>query len=145
MNLNEYLLPASFMNSALLLNLIQNNKIRDQSELLSLIRQKGQEVTQSTLSRQLKRLGIVKVDGFYQRTLIKTQPSSPILDIISSPPNLLLIKTLPGNAGAVAFGLEQYDFREIAGTIAGDDTIMVAVTNPSQLESLKEKIKKSFN
>lgn len=132
------------MDSALLLNLIQTNKIKDQSELLSLIKQKGQDITQSTLSRQLKRLGIVKVDGFYQRTLIKTPTSSPIVDIISSPPNLLLIKTLPGNAGAVAFGLEQHGFSEIAGTIAGDDTIMVAVTNPSFLEFLKKKIEESF-
>lgn len=132
------------MDSTLLLNLIQTNKIKDQSELLALIRLEGYNVTQSTLSRQLKRLGIRKVDGFYKKNHLKTTSTSPILDIISSPPNLLLIKTLPGNAGAVAFSLEQYDFSEIAGTIAGDDTIMVAVKGPSSLEPLKEKIKKSF-
>ncbi|NBT85892.1 MAG: arginine repressor [Alphaproteobacteria bacterium] len=132
------------MDSTLLLNLIQTNKIKDQSELLDLIRLEGYDVTQSTLSRQLKRLGITKVDGFYKKNPLKTTSTSPILDIINSPPNLLLIKTLPGNAGAVAFNLEQYDFSEIAGTIAGDDTIMVAVTGPSSLEPLKEKIKKSF-
>jgi transcriptional regulator of arginine metabolism len=132
------------MDSTLLLNLIQTNKIKDQSELLNLIHRAGHEITQSTLSRQLKRLGITKVDGFYKKNPLKSSGASPILDIISSPPNLLLIKTLPGNAGAVAFSLEQHDFAEIAGTIAGDDTIMVAVTDPSLLESLKEKIKKSF-
>ena len=98
------------MDSTLLLNLIQANKIKDQSELLTLMQQAGQDITQSTLSRQLRRLGITKVDGFYQKNLIKTTALSPILNIISSPPNLLLIKTLPGNAGAVAFSLEQYDF-----------------------------------
>ncbi|MBY0281516.1 MAG: arginine repressor [Alphaproteobacteria bacterium] len=132
------------MDSALLLNLIQTNKIKDQSELLNLIRREGHDITQSTLSRQLKRLGITKVDGFYKRNPIKSRGTSPILDIISSPPNLLLIKTLPGNAGAVAFSLEQHDFTEIAGTIAGDDTIMVAVKDPSSLEILKEKIEVSF-
>lgn len=131
------------MDSALLLNLIQTNKIKDQSELLQLVRQSGEEITQSTLSRQLKRLGVAKIDGYYQRSLPKTDLLS-ILDIICSPPNLLLIKTLPGSAGAVAFRLEQYEFEEIAGTIAGDDTIMVAVTDPLLLDALKEKIEESF-
>lgn len=131
------------MDSALLLNLIRINKIKDQSELLRLVRQRGEEVTQSTLSRQLKRLGVVKIDGYYQRRLQKTGLSS-IIDITCSPPNLLLIKTLPGNAGAVAFELEQYNFEEIAGTIAGDDTIMIAVKDPSHLKTLKEKLKQSF-
>ena len=79
------------MDSTLLLNLIQTNKIKDQSELLDLIRLEGYDVTQSTLSRQLKRLGITKVDGFYKKNPLKTTSTSPILDIINSPPNLLLI------------------------------------------------------
>ncbi len=130
------------MDTNLLLEIIKKNQPKDQLELLKLLQANGIQATQSTLSRQLKRLGITKTDGVYKHTLKPSMQITSILSVNLSPPNLLLIKTLPGHANAVAFELEEQEMPEIAGIIAGDDTLMVAVMDPSLLKFLKQKIVK---
>jgi transcriptional regulator of arginine metabolism len=128
------------MDSKILLEIIRKHQPKDQSELLELLGKNGIQSTQATLSRQLKRLDIIKIEGVYKQISKPSFQTSSIVSVTLSPPNLLLIKTLPGHANAVAFGLEQQEMPEIAGTIAGDDTLMVAVVDPSLLKLLKQKI-----
>ncbi len=104
--------------------LLANELIADQSELLAALAARGHVLTQSTLSRKLKGLGYHKQDGRY------TQPSVPGFRLVSVTlvaPNLLVLRTAPGFAGALAVRLDANPLPGQAGTIAGDDTVFVAV------------------
>lgn len=148
------------MNNRELLKIIATEEIRDQSELLEKIKALGFDMTQSTLSRRLHKMGVKKKHGVY---IVPNSPdisiSSLIKRIDEAPPNLLVLHTPPGHAHALAFKLdymsandpdstsiemevednEDRGFYEIVGTIAGDDTVIVVV-RPGQLENLKRKI-----
>lgn len=146
------------MTNKELLKIIATEEIRDQSDLLKKVRDLGYEMTQSTLSRRLIKMGVRKKHGVY------IAPNSPdigignlIKRIDESPPNLLVLHTPPGHAHALAYQLDYISsndpeststgeeseqdtgFPEIVGTIAGDDTVLV-ITRPGQLEKLKHKI-----
>ena len=104
--------------------LLANESIADQSELLAALAARGHVLTQSTLSRKLKGLGYQKQDGHY------TQPGIPGFKLVSVTlvaPNLLVLRTAPGFAGALAVRLDANPLPGQAGTIAGDDTVFVAV------------------
>lgn len=104
--------------------LLANELIADQSELLAALAARGHVLTQSTLSRKLKVLGYQKQGGRY------TQPGVPgftLVSVTSVLPNLLVLRTAPGFAGALAVRLDAHPLPGQAGTIAGDDTIFVAV------------------
>lgn len=110
--------------------LLANELIADQSELLAALAARGHVLTQSTLSRKLKGLGYQKQDGRY------TQPGVPGFKLVSVTlvaPNLLVLRTAPGFAGALAVRLDANPLPGQAGTIAGDDTVFVAV----QVEQLQ--------
>ena len=105
-------------------SLLANELITDQSELLAALAARGHVLTQSTLSRKLKGLGYQKQDGRY------TQPGIPGFKLVSAnlvAPNLLVLRTAPGFAGALAVRLDANPLPGQAGTIAGDDTVFVAV------------------
>lgn len=146
------------MTNKELLKIIATEEIRDQSELLEKVKGLGHEMTQSTLSRRLTKMGVRKKHGVY------IAPNSPDIGISTlikrideSPPNLLVLHTPPGHAHALAYKLDYISsndpdstsslddiaqdtgFSEIVGTIAGDDTVLV-ITRPGQLENLKQKI-----
>ncbi len=146
------------MTNKELLKVIATEEIRDQSVLLERIKSLGHAMTQSTLSRRLRKMGVRKKHGVY------IAPNSPDIGISSlikrideSPPNLLVLHTPPGHAHALAYKLDYISsndpdstsnldennqdigFPEIVGTIAGDDTVLV-ITRPGQLEQLKQKI-----
>ena len=104
--------------------LLANELIADQSELLAALAARGHVLTQSTLSRKLKVLGYQKQDGRY------TQPGVPGFKLVSVTlvaPNLLVLRTAPGFAGALAVRLDAHPLPGQAGTVAGDDTVFVAV------------------
>jgi transcriptional regulator of arginine metabolism len=104
--------------------LLADERISDQSELLAALAARGHVLTQSTLSRKLKILGYQKQAGRY------TQPGVPGFKLVSVTlvtPNLLVLRTAPGFAGALAVRLDANPLPGQAGTIAGDDTVFVAV------------------
>ena len=104
--------------------LLATELIADQSELLAALAARGHVLTQSTLSRKLKVLGYQKQEGRY------TQPGVPGFKLVSATsvlPNLLVLRTAPGFAGALAVRLDANPLPGQAGTIAGDDTVFVAV------------------
>jgi transcriptional regulator of arginine metabolism len=109
-----------------------------QEELLRMLRQEGFEVTQATLSRDLKQLRVGKLpdgQGGYRYGLAESGPPAPEASLIEDfrrgflsiefSGNQGVIKTLPGHASSVAFALDNLRVRGLLGTIAGDDTILV--------------------
>ena len=114
--------------------IINNEIIRNQDDLIQSLAEKGLFVTQATLSRDMKELRIVKkhdANNLYVYAL--PEESSPVSaeDVdsetlsIEFSGNLAVVKTRPGYAMAVAFEIDRFSPREIAGTIAGDDTILI--------------------
>jgi transcriptional regulator of arginine metabolism len=135
----------------ILLDVISQNQISSQQALLEKVLSLGYDITQSTLSRQLRRLGISKVNGTYH-SLIKTQMMrSRILHMDISLPNLLVIHTNPAEANALAAHLDKFlswqrssQYEGLLGTIAGDDTILVIAKDAKSLEALYQAFQRDF-
>ena len=119
----------------LILRLLEASPITDQGELLVHLAEAGHELTQSTLSRRLKRLGVAKIQGRY-RHLEPSAQARPEVSIVEAPPNLLVVRTAPGFAQALGLLLDAEPVAGQMGTLAGDDTVFVAVL-PERLADVK--------
>jgi transcriptional regulator of arginine metabolism len=124
-----------------LLQLIGNERIADQFELQDALARAGKVVSQPTLSRHLTRLGISKRGGRYAPP---GDGSPSALAVISAPPNLIVLRTRPGFANAVAAVLDHQPLPGQAGTIAGDDTVFVALREGHMLDALIESARLRF-
>ncbi|MBJ6761953.1 arginine repressor [Corallococcus sp. H22C18031201] len=128
-----------------ILRLISEREITDQSVLQELLEAGGHEPSQSTLSRRLKKLNVQKVNGRYQRVEapVARVPERPRVSIIEAPPNMLVLKTAPGYAQIFALALDrEQELPGLAGTVAGDDTIFVAVRDPSLLREVRAAVER---
>lgn len=99
-----------------------------QRELLERMRKIGHNLTQSTISRRLRNLGIIKVSGKYQIENRNLNFAQCKFSFVA--PNLIVIHTSAGNAGAVAAKIDRFiigKYPEFIATIAGDDAIFLAV------------------
>jgi len=118
--------------------IVSEGEIASQEELLKKLKGKGISCTQATLSRNLRQLGIIRIPsdkGRYIYSLPNNSKQSAgtgsMLNIISviksivDARGLILLKTIPGHASSVAFIIDNANRYEIAGTIAGDDTILI--------------------
>lgn len=118
--------------------IITAKEIETQDDLVNELKRAGYNVTQATVSRDIKELHLVKVltdRGIYKYSLPADHRFNPLQKLkrilkesfinIDQSENLIVIKTLPGNANALASVLDRLDWEEILGTIAGDDTILV--------------------
>ncbi len=119
----------------LILHLLEVHDIADQTELLERLSAGGHDLTQSTLSRRLKRLNVHKVQGRYRRVEGSTQVL-PEVTLTEAPPNLLVLRTAPGFAQALGLNLDADPVLGQMGTLAGDDTVFVAVL-PERLAEVK--------
>ena len=142
-------------------DLIKKNKIDNQDTLLNLLKEEGFDVTQATLSRDLKALKVGKISdgwsGYYyslpENDLVAESEKSYIQDVrrgvvsIEFSGNVGVVKTRSGHANSVALALETLSLPEILGTLAGDDTVLIVlregVTKEDLLESFKSRIPES--
>ncbi|MGH8225827.1 MAG: arginine repressor [Gammaproteobacteria bacterium] len=122
-----------------LLDIVEKRNMGSQQDLLAALRKADHDVSQPTLSRQLKRLHIVKRRGRYTR-VDESLSQPPSFSLRPAPPNLIVLKTLPARAQLLAVLLDQARLPEIAGTTAGDDTVFVAVAEGHDLESASAAI-----
>ena len=134
--------------------IIKNNRIDNQDTLLELLREEGFNVTQATLSRDLKMLKVGKISdgwsGYYyslpENDLVSESEKSYIQDVrrgiisIEFSGNVGVVKTRPGHANSVGFALDVLNLPEILGSIAGDDTIMMAVRTVEDTHIVMDKI-----
>ncbi len=123
-----------------ILKLVEGREITDQSVLLDMLTHAGLSVTQPTLSRHLNKLGIQKVAGRYQR--VEQPPTElPSFALTQVPPNLLVIRTRPGFAQPLAVKLDQQKMDGVVGTLAGDDTVFIAVATPARFGAVTAAVK----
>lgn len=138
----------------LILELISSQEIETQEELAELLSQHGIEVTQATVSRDIKELGLVKIptgDNRYRYG----QPGERISGAleqrqqrlfresvikIAASENIVVIKTLVGSAQGVAAVIDVLDWPEIIGTVAGDDTIIAVASSSKEVKNIVAKL-----
>ena len=129
----------------LLLSLIAADSIGSQSELGSLLKERGFSVTQASVSRDLVELGVVKIDGRYSlppRTSGLAEFGSISFDIAGA--NLIVGRCASGLASAITVRIDAAKFAEIVGTVAGDDTIFIAVRDAIAQTTALEKLSEMF-
>jgi transcriptional regulator of arginine metabolism len=128
-----------------ILKLIRARQIARQEELTELLEKKGFPVTQSSVSRDLLDLGIIKANGFYA---LPQKPRNAVafglLSLRAAGDNLIVAKCESGLASAVAVRIDSVTFEEIIGTIAGDDTIFIAVADKDEQKAAIRKIWEIF-
>jgi transcriptional regulator of arginine metabolism len=134
----------------LILTLISRKSIRNQEEFLKELSRRGVEMTQSTLSRELKALGIAKGPdgrGGYQYLAGMPAGEEPLTTLaaliqdVNRTTNLLVVKTPPGNAQGVARGIDQSAWSDVMGTIAGDDTILIICHDEAKASRVERRLK----
>jgi len=133
-----------------ILRLITVARIANQEELRQQLAQQKLRVTQATLSRDLQELKLVKTpDGYKSAAALPEEPAplppltralSEFLLDIRPAENLLVLKTPPSGAQPLAAAVDGAKFPEIAGTIAGDDTVLIITPTKKLRESLQKKI-----
>lgn len=123
----------------IILHLIEKHALSDQDALRAMLLKLGHDLTQPTLSRHLKKLNVLKVEGRYRR-VEPTHAALPSFSMSEAPPNLVVLRTEPGFANALAIKLDQLQIPGLAGTIAGDDTIFIAVQSQRHLASVKAAV-----
>jgi transcriptional regulator of arginine metabolism len=135
-------------------DLVTSRAIRTQRELVTALRAQGIPATQATISRDITELGLYKAErggssayalpaeaGVEQTAEARLR--SLLADVpleLSTAASILVLRTLPGSAHAIAASLDRLRLPEIVGTVAGDDTLFVALSDASALRSLRSKL-----
>lgn len=135
------------------MEIIDRNVIETQEELAEKLKEQGMDVTQATVSRDIKELKLIKVmaeDGRYKYAPLsqgESMVSNRLLTVFSQSlvtcdyaNNIVVIKTLPGMAQAAASAIDSLKQSEILGTIAGDDTIMIVCRAEKLAEELVNRL-----
>jgi len=133
-----------------ILKLVRARRIHTQDELAEALQALRIHSTQVTLSRDLRQLGIVKTpEGYRERKAVQPVPASDqaardavqeFLRDVRPAQNLLVLKTDPGQANALAVALDRAPWPEVAGTIAGDDTVLVVAPDNRSAEGLRARL-----
>ena len=141
-----------------LLEVIERYEIDTQDELITRLRDHGYDVTQATVSRDIRELKITKVpteSGSYryvrpdsknhpQKNATQMKMSTTLLDSILSVDyanNLVVLRTMAGLANAVAVAIDHMHLLEVLGCVAGDDTILIVARSEESAAQLTEQIK----
>ena len=136
-----------------IIELIKTKEIGTQEELLDVLKHKGYDVTQATISRDIRELNLTKVNSNGRQkyaVIVKDEEFSDkyvrvlkegFVSMVASG-NLIVLKTVVGMAMAVATAIDALEMNEIIGCIAGDDTIFIAVSVNSSAIDVMNKLKK---
>jgi Arginine repressor len=142
--------------------IVSSQQVGSQEELLGILKNEGFELTQATLSRDLKQLKVAKAasvtgkyvyvlpnDIMYVRNVANTNASEMLMTSgfisIQFSGNLAVIKTKPGYASSMAYDIDIHNYTQVLGTIAGDDTILLVLkegTPPAQICKLLSFVNK---
>ena len=141
-----------------IIEIINSKAIETQEELAEELKSAGFEVTQATVSRDIKTLRLIKIqgsDGKYRYSIINQNKnemleklSSILINTVISLENIdkiVVVKTISGSASAAAEAIDRLELGEIAGTIAGDNTIFILVRTLEKAQELVERISKMLN
>jgi transcriptional regulator of arginine metabolism len=130
-----------------ILRLIKAKKISTQEKLAEELSALGIETTQVTLSRDMRELGLVKTPEGYKQVELAHAPAEDFASVagehltdVRLAQNLMVLKTRPGHANALAVALDGASWPEVVGTVAGDDTILVVTADNPTAEALRLRL-----
>ena len=137
-----------------ILDIISKHDIDTQEELVVYLKKEGFDVTQATISRDIKDMGILKTlasDGKHYKYAMQSSKESNVSDkylsmfknaiiSIKFAGNLLIVKTEEASAAPAAQFIDNLNFEEILGVVAGENTIFVAIDDPSHGERLRDRL-----
>jgi transcriptional regulator of arginine metabolism len=128
-----------------ILQVVEENRVMNQAHLVMLLRKKGIVATQPSISRDLQELGIWRVNGVY--VLEEWQDNAGVRQVVSfirridrTGPCMTLVRTQPGAAKVVAIAIDEAQWPEVGGTIAGEDTVLVATANLENQDRLIRRL-----
>lgn len=146
------------LRHAKIIEIINSKEIETQEELAEELKRCGMDVTQATVSRDIKELKLIKVlsnSGKYKYVAITPEQNflsnklvyifSQTVLYVENVENIVIVKTISGSAPAAAEAIDSLGFDEIAGTLAGDNTIFIIVRGTEKAQELVRKIKKLLN
>ena len=132
-----------------ILELIENNEIETQDKLASMLRDYGYEVTQATISRDIKELQLIKTlssSGKYKYAVSKSDDGpipARLIDIyrstvrsINKSGNIVLLKCLSGCANAAGEALDSMELKHVIGSVAGDNTLLLVTDDPANSDEV---------
>lgn len=138
-----------------ILELIRNHNIETQEELQAYLVREGYEVTQATVSRDIRDMKLTKIstDDGKQKYVVLSDKTENLSEkyvrvlkdgfvSMDMAQNILVIKTVSGMAGAVCASIDAMNLHEIVGSIAGDDTIMCAIRTTEDTISIMKKLRR---
>jgi transcriptional regulator of arginine metabolism len=133
-----------------ILEILGSGTAATQSELRRKLAQRGVHVTQATVSRDIEELGLIKTREGYRLPDARSTagPPQPGLGVVlkefvrdvRQAASLVIVRTHPGTAHTVGVALDAEEWPEVAGTVAGDDTIFVATAKASQASRVRKRI-----
>lgn len=137
-----------------ILEMIEHQVISTQEELAEALRGAGFDVTQATVSRDIKELRLVKIasgdtsyrygvpkeQGIFQNEERMRRMIRELVTCIDYSENIIALKTYPGNAQSIASLLDAANWREVIGTVAGDDTILLVIKPPEKALDVMQRL-----
>ena len=141
-----------------IIEIITNTEVDTQEKLAALLRESGFEVTQATISRDIKELQLVKTlssSGKYKYA-VSTSKDLPVTDrfikifrqtvtSVDSSGNIILVKTLPGCANAAGEAIDNSNLPHIKGSIAGDNTLLLVADKEENVPAIIDEFNKMLN
>jgi transcriptional regulator of arginine metabolism len=129
-----------------ILKLIRVRNIPTQEELANALKECGVEATQVTLSRDIREMGLVKTSDGYRALSQQERPedfpalASEFIRDVRLAQNQIVLRTAPGHANSVAVALDNANWPEVVGTLAGDDTILVICPDASIAMAVRARL-----
>ena len=127
-----------------ILNLIRAKRIGTQEELRAELERSGVPATQSSVSRDLDELGVIKHHGFYALPQANGDAARGLVSLDTAGDVLVIAKCLPGRASGVAVEIDDAAITEIVGTLAGEDTIFIATHDQKSQRAAMKRIWEMF-
>jgi transcriptional regulator of arginine metabolism len=135
-----------------ILRIIRESTVRNQDELVKVLRKQGFEATQSSVSRDLRELGVAKAGDHYivpqaadmQAADAFAAVANFVVEVRTAGASLTVVRTTTGTAQSVAVAIDRSHWPEVVGTISGDDTIFIATDEGRDQRKLRERLRSIF-
>ena len=135
-----------------ILRILRSGLVRKQADLVRLLQKEGHAVTQSSISRDLRDLGVLKARGRYVLPPDEVTRANGdfgtltqfVRELRSAGPSITVLRTTIGAAQSVAVAIDKAQWPEVAGTISGDDTIFIATAGAREQKKLGERLRATF-
>lgn len=136
---------------ATILRILRGVHVRKQEDIVRLLREAGHDVTQSSVSRDLRELGVLKAGGRYLAPQEATRPLEDfgalrpfVLGVATAGASLTVLRAATGSAQTVAAAIDKAEWPEVVGTISGDDTIFIATDTAAAQSAVVARLRNLF-